>query len=207
MDFGNLAYPDLKNAFNFKIIKLKSKELWIKDWNDHIIQRVNRARTLNLLSAKHRLVIVCVWLFLGLHFLGNEAFAQPPVVYDIKGVTQDKLRSNIRLYLQSLDVEKGLLREPYWQDEVGAAVASAVEPFGYYNSETRVSFEEKDAVTVTVTLNAPLIINKVTREIIGAGREDSAFRARFNGLKLKEGDVLDQLSPSLPHAARSLGLD
>lgn len=40
MDFGNLAYPDLKNAFNFKIIKLKSKELWIKDWNDHIIHYV-----------------------------------------------------------------------------------------------------------------------------------------------------------------------
>lgn len=162
------------------------------NWNDHIIQRVNRALTLSPFSAKHRLIIVCAWLFVGLYVLGNESFAQTSVTYDIKGVTQDKLRNNIRLYLQSLDVEKELLREPYWQDEVSVAVASAVEPFGYYNSETRVSFEDKDAVTITVTLNVPLTINKVTREIIGAGREDSAFRARFNGLKLKEGDVLDQ---------------
>ena len=88
-------------------------------------------------------------------------------------------------------MEKSLL-DPYWQDEVGETVATAVQPYGYYNSETKVSIEEGDKVTVNVALNAPLTINKVTREIIGAGREDKAFRERFNSLKLKEGDVLNQ---------------
>ena len=118
--------------------------------------------------------------------------AQDPISYNIQGVEDDKLRNNIRLHLNSLDVEKSLLTDPYWQDEVGETVATAVQPYGYYNSETKVSIEEGDKVTVNVALNAPLTINKVTREIIGAGREDKAFRERFNSLKLKEGDVLNQ---------------
>lgn len=119
-------------------------------------------------------------------------YAQAPITYNIQGVEDDKLRNNIRLHLNNLDVEKALLTDPYWQDEVGGTVATAVQPFGYYNSETKVSIDESDKVTVNVTLNAPLTINKVTREIIGAGREDKAFRERFNSLKLKEGDVLNQ---------------
>ncbi|MEC9061975.1 MAG: POTRA domain-containing protein [Pseudomonadota bacterium] len=118
--------------------------------------------------------------------------AQESISYDIQGVEDDKLRNNIRLHLNSLDVEKSLLTDPYWQDEVGETVATAVQPYGYYNSETRVRIEEGDKVTVNVALNTPLTINKVTREIIGAGREDKAFRERFNSLKLKEGDVLNQ---------------
>ncbi|BFT32022.1 autotransporter assembly complex family protein [Alteromonas sp. D210916BOD_24] len=122
----------------------------------------------------------------------SHAYAQGPISYNIQGVEQDKLLNNIRLHLKSLDVEKALLTDPYWQDEVGETVAKAVQPYGYYNSETKISIEEGDKVTVYVTLNTPLTINKVTREIIGAGREDKAFRERFNALKLKEGDVLDQ---------------
>jgi translocation and assembly module TamA len=118
--------------------------------------------------------------------------AQESISYDIQGVEDDKLRNNIRLHLNSLDVEKSLLTDPYWQDEVGETVATAVQPYGYYNSETRVRIEEGDKVTVNVALNTPLTINKVTREIIGAGREDKGFRERFNSLKLKEGDVLNQ---------------
>ncbi|BCO21050.1 outer membrane protein assembly factor [Alteromonas sp. KC3] len=129
---------------------------------------------------------------LALFFIATCSWAQASITYDIKGVEQDKLRNNVRVHLGNLDVEKNLLTDPYWQDEVAATVAKAVQPFGYYNSDTSVSVGEGDNVTVTVALNAPLTINKVTREIIGAGREDKAFRARFNSLKLKEGDVLDQ---------------
>ena len=94
--------------------------------------------------------------------------------------------------MNSLDVEKALLTDPYWQGEVSDTVATALQPYGYYNSETNVVIDDGDKVTVNVSLNAPLTINKVTREIIGAGREDKAFRERFNALKLKEGDVLNQ---------------
>ena len=132
-----------------------------------------------------------LWLLISLG-ISSYGFAQSPISYHIEGVEQDLLRNNIRLHLNSLDVEKGLLTDPYWQDEVSETVAKAVQPYGYYNSETQVSVDEGDKVTVKVTLNTPLTINKVTREIIGEGREDKAFRARFNALKLKEGDILNQ---------------
>lgn len=118
--------------------------------------------------------------------------AQETITYEIQGVEDAKLRNNIRLHLNGLDVEKALLTDPYWQDEVAETVATAVQPYGFYNSDTEVRIQEGDKVTVTVALNSPLTINKVTREIIGAGREDKAFRERFNSLKLKEGDVLNQ---------------
>ena len=122
----------------------------------------------------------------------RTAFAEEGISYNIQGVKDDKLRNNIRLHLNSLDVEKALLTDPYWQGEVSDTVATALQPYGYYNSETNVVIDDGDKVTVNVSLNAPLTINKVTREIIGAGREDKAFRERFNALKLKEGDVLNQ---------------
>jgi translocation and assembly module TamA len=124
--------------------------------------------------------------------LASTAQAQEGISYNIQGVKDDKLRNNIRLHLNSLDVEKALLTDPYWQGEVSDTVATALQPYGYYNSETNVVIDDGDKVTVNVSLNAPLTINKVTREIIGAGREDKAFRERFNALKLKEGDVLNQ---------------
>ncbi|CAB9495960.1 autotransporter assembly complex protein TamA [Alteromonas macleodii] len=132
--------------------------------------------------------LLCVQLCL----LCTVSFAQESITYDVQGVEDAKLRNNIRLHLSGLDVEKALLTDPYWQDEVAEAVATAVQPYGFYNSETKVRIQEGDKVTVTVSLNTPLTINKVTREIIGAGREDKAFRERFNSLKLKEGDVLNQ---------------
>ncbi|KTF07530.1 surface antigen D15 [marine sediment metagenome] len=132
--------------------------------------------------------LLCVQLCL----LCTVSLAQESITYDVEGVEDAKLRNNIRLHLSGLDVEKALLADPYWQDEVAEAVATAVQPYGFYNSETKVRIQEGDKVTVTVALNAPLTINKVTREIIGAGREDEAFRERFNSLKLKEGDVLNQ---------------
>lgn len=132
--------------------------------------------------------LLCVQLCL----LCTTSLAQESITYDVQGVEDGKLRNNIRLHLSGLDVEKALLTDPYWQDEVAEAVATAVQPYGFYNSETKVRIQEGDKVTVTVALNAPLTINKVTREIIGAGREDKAFRERFNSLKLKEGDVLNQ---------------
>lgn len=132
--------------------------------------------------------VCCTLLWL----LCMASFAEESITYDIKGVDDSKLRNNIRLHLNGLDVEKALLTDPYWQDEVAGAVATAVQPYGFYNSETKVRILEGDKVAVNVALNAPLTINKVTREIIGAGREDKAFRERFNSLQLKEGDVLNQ---------------
>lgn len=149
-------------------------------------------RQFMLKTFKTHLVLMCGVLLSLICTLASTAQAQEGISYHIQGVKDDKLRNNIRLHLNSLDVEKALLTDPYWQGEVSDTVATALQPYGYYNSETNVVIDDGDKVTVNVSLNAPLTINKVTREIIGAGREDKAFRERFNALKLKEGDVLNQ---------------
>ncbi|MBJ2129356.1 outer membrane protein assembly factor [Alteromonas sp. IB21] len=149
-------------------------------------------RQFMLKTFKTHLVLMCGVLLSLICTLASTAQAQEGISYNIQGVKDDKLRNNIRLHLNSLDVEKALLTDPYWQGEVSDTVATALQPYGYYNSETNVVIDDGDKVTVNVSLNAPLTINKVTREIIGAGREDKEFRERFNALKLKEGDVLNQ---------------
>lgn len=149
-------------------------------------------RQFMLKTFKTHFVLMCGVLLSLICTLASTAQAQEGISYNIQGVKDDKLRNNIRLHLNSLDVEKALLTDPYWQGEVSDTVATALQPYGYYNSETNVVIDDGDKVTVNVSLNAPLTINKVTREIIGAGREDKAFRERFNALKLKEGDVLNQ---------------
>lgn len=118
--------------------------------------------------------------------------AQSEISYSISGVEDSKVKENIRVHLNNLDVEKSLLSDPYWQEEVAETVAKAVQPFGYYNSETAIALNGENSVKVTVSLNKPLIVNKVTREIIGEGRTDNNFRSRFNAFKLKQGDVLNQ---------------
>ncbi|CAD5246940.1 Outer membrane protein assembly factor [Alteromonas sp. 38] len=130
--------------------------------------------------------------FLSLCLLVIFIASAQAVTYKINGVKQDKLKDNIRLHLNNLDVETELLNDPFWQDEVIATVATAVQPFGYYNSNATVEVTKNDEVVVTVSLSDPLLVSKVTREIIGVGREDSDFRSRFNAFSLKEGDVLNQ---------------
>lgn len=112
--------------------------------------------------------------------------------FKIEGVEQDKLKNNIRVHLKSLKISQEALSDPFWQDEVAQTVATAVEPFGYYNSQTVLGSIDDDEVILQISLDTPLHIANVTREIIGAGRNDENFRKVFNSFALKAGDTLQQ---------------
>lgn len=113
------------------------------------------------------------------------------VEVEVEGVEESAIENNIKLHMNNLEVTEALLSDPFWQDEIARTVATAVEPFGYYNSETRVENNEGDII-LHIELNTPLTVANVTREIIGQGRADPGFRERFNGFSLKRGDVLNQ---------------
>lgn len=117
--------------------------------------------------------------------------AASAIEVEIEGVEQSSLKDNIRLHVNNLDLSDALLSDPFWQDEIAKTVATAVEPFGYYNSETRVEEDDGDII-LHVDLNTPLTVANVTREIIGQGRADPEFRKNYNGFALKKGDVLNQ---------------
>lgn len=114
------------------------------------------------------------------------------VDFTINGVENDKLKSNIRLHLSNMEVEPGLLKDVYWQEELQSTVATAVEPYGYYNSVTDVDVAGEKSVIVNVTLGSPLQVANVTREIIGPGRSDPVFRKKFDSFPLEKGAVMLQ---------------
>ncbi|MCU7553565.1 autotransporter assembly complex protein TamA [Alteromonas sp. ASW11-19] len=132
----------------------------------------------------------CGMLFAVLLFLSSGAAWA--VEFTVQGVEQDDIEDNILLHLNNMDVEPGLLADPFWQEEVAETVATAVEPYGYYNSDTLVEVSEDNEVILQVTLNQPLLVTNITREIIGAGRADEDFRERFNAFPLEKGQPLHQ---------------
>ena len=116
----------------------------------------------------------CCALF-ALFFIATCSWAQASITYDIKGVEQDKLRNNIRVHLSNLDVEKALLTDPYWQDEVAATVAKAVQPFGYYNSDTNVSVGEGDNSEIDTSLFAEI---DLVHNLLHGRHENVTHRSR-----------------------------
>ncbi|RPJ66825.1 outer membrane protein assembly factor [Alteromonas sediminis] len=83
------------------------------------------------------------------------------------------------------------VNDAFWQRQIQDAINKAVQPYGYYNSESAL-YVVNNKLSVTVTLNSPLVVTNLTREIIGEGREDKGFRDVFNNFPLKVGDVLYQ---------------
>lgn len=114
------------------------------------------------------------------------------VTFEVTGVDSKALRQNIQLHLNTIEIEPHQITEPFWQEELSRIVSTAVEPFGYYNSETQITIKPDNQVIVAVNLDTPLKIANITREIIGPGRDDPVFRKRFNAFPLAIGDVLRQ---------------
>lgn len=129
-------------------------------------------------------------LFMLLVLLPMQALAE--LEFTIEGIDDDTLEDNIRLHLKSLDIGQDALSDPFWQEEVSKTVSTAVEPFGYYNSTTLIRNGDDGDVILDVSLDSPLKVTNVTREIIGAGRADKKFRNTFNSFPLEKGDVLLQ---------------
>lgn len=110
--------------------------------------------------------------------------------FELKGVKKSQLEDNIALHLATVKLVNNTLDEPT-EERIIRSVKTALQPFGFYNSEVELYFEKQQLV-INVTLGEPLIVANVTREIIGEGRDDDAFRQRFNALPLKQGDVMHQ---------------
>ncbi|WP_246587722.1 autotransporter assembly complex protein TamA [Alteromonas lipotrueiana] len=124
---------------------------------------------------------------------GFSGAALAELSFEIEGVEDGKLEDNIRTHLNNLEVSKKSLNDPFWREQVNNTVATAVEPFGYYNSETLIEqTDEDDEVILKVSLDTPLKIANVTREIIGPGRNDHEFRQVFDNFALEPGDTLLQ---------------
>ena len=110
--------------------------------------------------------------------------------YELTGIEKSELKKNIGLYLANISFS-GTVPDEATQERIIKTVNTALQPFGYYNADVAVAIENED-VFINVVLGDPLIVANVNREIIGEGRDDPAFRKRFNALAIKKGDVLHQ---------------
>ncbi|MCW8093358.1 autotransporter assembly complex protein TamA [Alteromonas sp. ASW11-130] len=142
-----------------------------------------------LLSAFKQQHLAIIFLSIYCLFCSFSVWA---IEYDINGVDDDKLKDNIELHLNNLKVDSSNLTDPFWREQIAKTVATAVQPYGYYNSDTLVKVTKDETVRLLITLNSPLTVANVTREIIGEGRQDEEFRKRFNAFSLKPGDTLVQ---------------
>lgn len=111
--------------------------------------------------------------------------------FELEGIDDSTLRKNVELHLVGLDDEINIA-DPIWQDVVRKTVATALEPYGYYNSQVDIQPLEDTDILLTVDVGEPLLVSNVTREIIGAGRLDPVFKQGFDAFPLKPGDVLHQ---------------
>ena len=118
------------------------------------------------------------------------ALAATTLSYELRGVEQSALKKNIGLYLANISFN-GAIPDEATQERIIKTVNTAVQPFGYYNAEVTLQIEKEDVI-IQVALGEPLIVANITREIIGEGRDDPAFREKFNALAIKKGDVLHQ---------------
>lgn len=141
----------------------------------------------HLMSLKIRCFLVLSLLALLLACVSAHALD-----YDIQGIEDSTLRNNITLHLATLDIDAQQLDDPFWQDELKKTVSTALEPFGYYNSNTHIAQNDQGKFVLSISLNDPLVIANITREIIGPGRSDPGFRNTFDALAMNIGDVLKQ---------------
>ncbi|GEA09723.1 autotransporter assembly complex family protein [Alteromonas sp. KUL49] len=130
--------------------------------------------------------------FIALHLLFLPAIAAEKLSYVVQGVDNEEVRNNIALHLASVDITEDQIGDPFWQDELSKTIEKAVEPYGYYNSKTEFELDGPTELALTVSLNSPLRVANITREIIGEGRQDPDFKATYDAFPLKKGDVLLQ---------------
>jgi len=126
----------------------------------------------------------CFLLFLAISLNAAQAFT-------VDGIEDGDIKNNVMVHLAALNIDESTINDAFWQRQVQDTVAKAVQPYGYYNSESDVTLID-NKVHINVTLNSPLIVANLTREIIGQGREDERFRQVFNRFPLAIGDVLHQ---------------
>lgn len=134
--------------------------------------------------------VLCLWLSL-LVIQGVQA--ESGYHFDVQGVKSDSIRNNIELHLVAINDELDV-QDPLWQGVLAKTVATAVEPYGYYNSHSVSRLQADNTIQIDVTLDTPLFVAHVTREIVGQGRADPSFRATYDAFPMKKGEVMNQIT-------------
>ena len=154
----------------------------------NILMILNYLKRLVLLWALAQLALTPAWA-------GNE----PTIQVDIAGL-QDALLQNAKA---ALTLPPGIVRndrvEERWLErfagKIPQLVAAALEPFGHYRSETKVSIDRSKEpsyrILVTVDAGPQTVVRSLTLSLSGAGRREEDLRSQVRAFPLKKGDPLN----------------
>ncbi|WP_457808054.1 autotransporter assembly complex protein TamA [Kushneria sp. EE4] len=117
-----------------------------------------------------------------------SGIGQAPAVFaidaDVNGV-RGELATNIRNYLQSLDIPENADTQSYGA-EVTQRARDALKPFGYYEPEISTSFRNREEVVVDVDRGKPVRVRSVVVRIEGQAEEDEPFQEALEANPLAE---------------------
>ena len=118
----------------------------------------------------------------------------------VEGLSGKALENvNLALKLPPGIVENGKIDEilaGHFADQIPQKVREAMQPFGYYSPEIKVSMEKKDkglqVMRVRVEAGAPVRLDNVQVSISGNGAQELTLLDLIHRFPLKKGDILRQ---------------
>ncbi|GED22464.1 autotransporter assembly complex protein TamA [Halomonas halmophila] len=118
--------------------------------------------------------------------------AMPSLALDasISGV-EDELASNIEVYLDGLDASQ--YQAERLEEEVRRLVGEALRPFGYYEPDMTLSFDDPASpshVSLDVDKGKPVRIERLDFVLEGAAAEDPLFTDAIEAYPQEKGDIL-----------------
>lgn len=126
--------------------------------------------------------------------------AESPLSVVIEGLSGKVLDNvNLALRLPPGIVENGKIDETlagHFADQIPQKVREAMQPFGYYNPEIKVSREKNDGglsiLKVHVEAGAPVRLDNVQVSVSGSGAQEVMLQDMIRRFPLKKGDILRQ---------------
>ncbi len=114
-------------------------------------------------------------------FISFPLSAQTITVYGVA----DKTKTNIEKRLHELQQLKPLT--DFTQDELREQIIKALQPFGYFKADVNIQTFNAQQLTINIHPGAPIIISRLSIELIGEGAQNSKLKKIVQDTLLKPG--------------------
>ena len=113
---------------------------------------------------------------------------------EVLGVKNDKLLKNVRAHIDTIELPVAAYQYEQYQQRVAEKVVLALQVFGYYHSDVKVSGPADKAKSgnwqVEVTLGPPTLIRELHIALDGPGADNPVLQQKLAALPLKSGQTL-----------------
>jgi len=150
------------------------------------------------MPCKYKQLLVFLWILTQLT-LPYAWAGEASVKIEITGLSGARLQNvEAALTLPPGIVRNGTIEERWLERFAGKApkmVADALEPFGLYRSETKVTIEKADELTSRVMVHVnpgpPTVVRSLTVKLTGDGSQEKSLLREVREFPLRQGDPLD----------------